>query len=80
MILANLFGFGNPIEIAIIAGVALVLFGGTKIAGFGKSLGEGLKEFKKATHDENESKEVASTSKPGTDDAAPVVDKTTKVD
>ena len=33
----------------IIAGVVVLLFGGSKIAGFGKSLGDGIKEFKKAT-------------------------------
>ena len=45
---------GNPVEWAIIAGVVVLLFGGSKIAGFGKSLGEGIKEFKKATTDENQ--------------------------
>lgn len=43
---------GNPVEWAIIAGVVVLLFGGSKLAGFGKSLGEGIKEFKKATTDE----------------------------
>ena len=52
--LANLMGFGNPVEIAIIAGVVLLLFGGSKLAGFGKNLGEGIKEFKKATHEEED--------------------------
>jgi Sec-independent protein translocase protein TatA len=33
----------------------MVLFGGSKIGGFAKNLGEGLKEFKKATRDEPES-------------------------
>ena len=51
---ANLMGFGNPVEIAIIAGVVLLLFGGSKLAGFGKNLGEGIKEFKKATHDDDD--------------------------
>ena len=45
---ANIFGFGNPWDIAIIAGVVVLLFGGAKVAGFGKNLGEGMKEFKKA--------------------------------
>ena len=44
---------GNPTEWAIIAGVVILLFGGSKLAGFGKSLGEGIKEFKKATHDDD---------------------------
>lgn len=47
------FGFGNPTEIAIIGAVVLLLFGGSKLAGFGKSLGEGIKEFKKATNDDD---------------------------
>lgn len=46
------FGFGNPTEIAIIAGVVILLFGGSKLAGFGKSMGQGIKEFKKATADD----------------------------
>ncbi len=57
--LANLMGFGNPVEIAIIAGVVLLLFGGSKLSGFGKNLGEGIKEFKKATKDEEEGTPVA---------------------
>ncbi len=47
------FGFGNPTEIAIIAGVVILLFGGSKLAGFGKSLGDGIKEFKKATNEDD---------------------------
>ena len=49
--LANIFGFGNPWDIAIIAGVVVLLFGGAKVAGFGKNLGEGMKEFKKAVRE-----------------------------
>lgn len=46
------FGMGNPTEIAIIAGVVILLFGGAKIAELGRSAGQGIKEFKKATRDE----------------------------
>ena len=52
-IFANLLAFDNPIALAIIAAVVVLLFGGNKLAGFGKSLGEGLKEFKKAVKDES---------------------------
>lgn len=48
------FAFGGPTDIAIIAVVVLVLFGSTKIATLGKSLGDGIREFKKATKDEEE--------------------------
>ncbi len=47
------FGFGGPWDIAILGGVLILLFGGSKLAGFGKSLGEGIKEFKKATNDDD---------------------------
>jgi len=52
------FGFGNPTEIAIIAGVVILLFGGSKLAGFGKSMGQGIKEFKKATSDDEKTDQV----------------------
>ena len=54
--------FGSPQDIAIIGVVVLLLFGGSKLAGFGKSLGEGIKEFKKATNDDDAAIPVAATS------------------
>jgi sec-independent protein translocase protein TatA len=47
------FGFGGPWDMAIIGGVLIVLFGGSKISGLGKSLGESIREFKKATNDDD---------------------------
>lgn len=47
------FGFGGPWDVAILGGVAIVLFGGSKITGLFKSLGEGITEFKKATNDDS---------------------------
>lgn len=52
------FGFGSPVEIGMIVGVVVLLFGGSKLAGFGKSLGEGIKEFKKATTEEEKAAAV----------------------
>lgn len=46
---ANLLGFGNPMDIGIIAAVVVLLFGGSKLGNFGKQLGEGIKEFKKGS-------------------------------
>jgi sec-independent protein translocase protein TatA len=46
-------GFGGPYDLLIVGGLVLLLFGGSKIAGFGKSAGEGIKEFKKAMKDED---------------------------
>lgn len=63
--LANIFGFGNPWDIAIIAGVVVLLFGGAKVAGFGKNLGEGMKEFKRAVREGQEDQpDAVSTSLP----------------
>lgn len=41
-------GFG-PGEIAIIVVIVILLFGGKKLPELAKGLGEGIKEFKKAT-------------------------------
>ena len=41
-------GFGGPYDIAIIAGVVILLFGGAKVAELCKGMGQGVREFKKA--------------------------------
>ena len=41
----------GPWEIIIIFIVVLLIFGGKKLPEFAKGLGEGIKEFKKATND-----------------------------
>ena len=46
------FGLGGPWDVAIIGVVLLVLFGTSKIGGLGKSLGESIREFKKATKED----------------------------
>ena len=43
-----IFGLGVP-ELLIILAVVLLLFGGTRLAGLGKSTGRALKEFKEET-------------------------------
>ena len=42
---------GAP-ELIIVLFLALLLFGAGKLAGVGKSLGTGIKEFRKAIHEE----------------------------
>jgi sec-independent protein translocase protein TatA len=42
---AGIFGLGGP-EVAVIAVLALVLFGGKKVGELGKGLGEGIRNFK----------------------------------
>ncbi len=65
------FGFGNPTEIAIIAGVVILLFGGSKLAGFGKSMGQGIKEFKKATSDDEKTEQAPGATVYGNPPATP---------
>ncbi|MDH7503275.1 MAG: twin-arginine translocase TatA/TatE family subunit [Verrucomicrobiia bacterium] len=43
-------------EILLIAIALLILFGARKIPEFAKGLGQGIKEFKKATHDNTDPK------------------------
>jgi sec-independent protein translocase protein TatA len=52
MSLFVLAGFIGPQEVIIIAIVVLLMFGGRKIPELMKGLGKGMKEFKKATKDE----------------------------
>ena len=57
MILSNiLFNFIGMPQVIIIIVVVLLLFGGKKIPELMKGLGGGIKEFKKASQDENEEK------------------------
>ncbi len=44
----------RPMEIVLIVGLVLLLFGGTKLPQLGKSLGEGIRNFKKGFTGEDE--------------------------
>ena len=44
----------GPLEIVIILGVVLLLFGAGRIADIGKGLGEGIRNFKKGIKDDPE--------------------------
>ncbi len=45
-------GLGGPYDIAIVAAVIVLLFGGSKVADLFKGMGEGVREFKKAAADD----------------------------
>ena len=51
-------GFIGPQELLIILIVVLLLFGGRKIPELMKGLGKGMKEFKKATREDDEEERV----------------------
>ena len=38
----------NPVHIAVLLGIALLLFGGKRLPEIGRSLGSGMREFKDA--------------------------------
>jgi sec-independent protein translocase protein TatA len=42
----------GPTELILVLLLVVVLFGASKLAGAGKSLGEGIKEFRKAVKEE----------------------------
>lgn len=44
-------------EIVLILAVVLIIFGGTRLAGVGKSLGRGIREFKEEVHADDPKKE-----------------------
>ena len=56
----------GPLEIVIILGVVLLLFGAGRIADIGKGLGEGIRNFKKGIKDdEPPPKQLPTTKKDG---------------
>lgn len=61
----------GPTEILLILLLALVLFGGKKLSGVGKALGQSIREFKKevAPEDKKEGEEAAGDAAPDKKDA-----------
>ena len=47
----------GPLELLVILLVVLLLFGGKKLPEFGRALGEGIKEFRKAIQGKADSDE-----------------------
>jgi sec-independent protein translocase protein TatA len=48
----------GPWQILVVAIILLLLFGATRIAGIGKGLGEGIRNFKKALSGEPDDKRL----------------------
>ncbi len=49
----GILGLG-PTELIVILVIVMLLFGGTKLPGLAKGLGQSIKEFKKASKEEDE--------------------------
>ncbi|GBG75391.1 hypothetical protein CBR_g20020 [Chara braunii] len=68
-VVCGLFGLGVP-EVAVIAGVALLLFGPKKLPEVGKSLGKTVKSFQEAAKEfEAELKSASSSDTPETSES-----------
>ncbi len=64
-----LFIFDSPVQIALVVGVIVLLFGGSKLPQLAKSLGESRKAFKEGMRDAeeeetNETPRISSSSTP----------------
>ncbi len=55
---AGLLGLGTP-EIVLIFFVVLLLFGGSKLPGLARGLGQSIREFKKASAEDEEAEKKA---------------------
>jgi sec-independent protein translocase protein TatA len=62
--LLGIFGLGGP-ELMIILVIILLLFGGAKLPALAKGLGQSVKEFKKASKEEDEDPKDAKKTEPG---------------
>ena len=49
-------------ELLLILALAILLFGGTKLAGLGKAMGKSIKEFKQEMHDDSKEETAAKSS------------------
>jgi len=57
MLISILFGMIGGPQVILIVAVVLLMFGGRKIPELMRGLGSGIKEFKKATKDDDSKKE-----------------------
>ena len=48
-------------ELLLIFGLAVLLFGGSRLAGLGKAMGKSIREFKQEVHSETEESASGST-------------------
>lgn len=64
-----MFGRIGPAELILILGVALIVFGPAKLPELGRSLGQGLREFKKSMKEMQDTVDEALDEQPKTQSA-----------
>ncbi len=60
----------SPVDIALIATVALVVFGSKRLPELGKAVGQAISNFKKGMDEETTQPTEAEVRKPGEDDTS----------
>lgn len=70
----------GPLELLVIALIALLLFGAGRISDIGKGLGEGIRNFKKGLKDVSEDEAPKQLPQHAVSTAAPLTGTSTKVD
>ncbi len=75
-------GLENPVHLAIIALVIVLLFGARRLPELGRSLGSGIREFKGSLTGENDDEQakpvvVEASATPAAETTPPVADKAT---
>ena len=66
----------NPVTVGVLFGIALLVFGPKKLPELGRSLGQGIGNFKKALNDAQEEVATAVKIQPKTIEANQVTDST----
>ncbi|QGF24845.1 twin-arginine translocase TatA/TatE family subunit [Raineyella fluvialis] len=78
MLPLSLAGLGGP-ELLIILAIVLLMFGGSRLAGLGKSTGRAIREFKDETKDLRRDPQAVGTTEPTPTPAADEAKRTTEV-